>query len=214
MTDSVFGHTDQYALFPTPVWVSELRPDFARMVNALVLQQVRELRRGLSALKDGESWQSGNRMHEVDSLQPLCRAVESAALTALDLLQIGHQGIETTGCWINLNGPGAAHARHAHPNNFLSGVYYVRTTEGADTINFHDPRVQAGVIRPPVRALTGINTDLVVVRVHEGQLLLFPSWLEHSVDPNRSSIERISVSFNLMFSDYVSGMSPPLWQGG
>ena len=29
-------------------------------------------------------------------------------------------------------------------NNFLSGVYYVQTWPGADTINFHDPRPQAG----------------------------------------------------------------------
>ena len=62
---------------------------------------------------------------------------------------------------------------------------------GADTINFHDPRPQAGVIRPPVRQLTAENADLIVVNVKDGTLLLFPAWLEHSVDPNRSQRPRI-----------------------
>jgi Putative 2OG-Fe(II) oxygenase len=36
---------------------------------------------------------------------------------------------------------------HQHPNNLLSGVYYVRTHPGADTMNFHDPRNQSASIR-------------------------------------------------------------------
>ncbi|MGH8628692.1 MAG: putative 2OG-Fe(II) oxygenase [Gammaproteobacteria bacterium] len=39
-----------------------------------------------------------------------------------------------TGCWANVNGIGASHGVHTHPNNFLSGVYYVQTQAGADTI--------------------------------------------------------------------------------
>ena len=56
---------------------------------------------------------------------------------------------------------GAGHRMHSHPNNFLSGVYYVQTHEGADSINFHDPRPQTGIIRPPVTGLTAENTDQV-----------------------------------------------------
>lgn len=211
MADSAIEHAAQYSLFPTLVWESLLRKDLAGTINRLILEQVRELRVGQSPLEAGRSWQSGNRMHRVESLRPLMRAVEQAALAALTLLKVGHQGIEVTGSWINLSAPGAGHAIHAHPNNFLSGVYYAQTAEGADTINFHDPRVQAGVIRPPVQELTGANTDQVVLRVRSGMLLLFPSWLQHSVDANRADIERISVSFNLMFSDYVDSMSSPLW---
>ena len=59
--------------------------------------------------------------------------------------------------------------------------------------------------------LTAENTDQVVVRVRDGTLLLFPSWLEHSVDANRSDEERISISFNLMFSSFAQRLSKPLW---
>ena len=90
-------------------------------------------------------------------------------------------------------------------------MYYVRTRPGADSINFHDPRSQAGVIRPPVTELTAANTDQVVVRVKNGTLLVFPSYLFHSVDANASGETRVSLSFNLMFSTFTAALSKPLW---
>ena len=100
---------------------------------------------------------------------------------------------------------------HSHPNNFLRGVYYVQTWPGADTINFHDPRPQAGFVRPPVTELTGQNVDQVVIKVTSGTLLMFPSFLTHSVSPSESNEQRISVSFNLMFSSFAEKLSKPMW---
>ena len=100
---------------------------------------------------------------------------------------------------------------HQHPNNFLSGVYYVRTHPGADTINFHDPHNQSRVIRPPVVELTAENTDQVVVRVRDGTMLVLPAYLQHSVDASASDEERISISFNIMFSSFAENLSKPLW---
>jgi hypothetical protein len=33
------------------------------------------------------------------------------------------------------------------------------------------------------------------------------------VPVNRSTAERISISFNVMFTNYTETMSPPLWSG-
>jgi hypothetical protein len=82
---------------------------------------------------------------------------------------------------------------------------------GADTINFHDPRNQSGIIRPPVVELTAENTDQVIVRVKDGTILVFPSYLQRSGDPNASDQERISISFNIMFSSFTENLSKPLW---
>jgi uncharacterized protein (TIGR02466 family) len=87
----------------------------------------------------------------------------------------------------------------------------VKTQPGAATVNFHDPRTQTGIIRPPVTELTADNTDQVVVNVRDGTLLLFPAWLAHSVDANRSAEPRISVSFNMMFPNCTKIMSKPMW---
>ena len=90
-------------------------------------------------------------------------------------------------------------------------MYYLQTQPEADTINFHDPRIQTSIIRPPVTELTGANTDQVVVEVTTGSLLVFPAYLQHSVGPNGSRQERISIGFNAMFSSFTENLSKPLW---
>jgi ectoine hydroxylase-related dioxygenase (phytanoyl-CoA dioxygenase family) len=59
--------------------------------------------------------------------------------------------------------------------------------------------------------LTAENSDQVVVNVGSGTLLVFPSYLQHSVDANAADAERVSISFNLMFSDFTRSLSKPLW---
>jgi len=49
--------------------------------------------------------------------------------------------------------------------------------------------------------------------VGEGKLLVFPAWFRHSVPPNGSDQERVSISFNIMFSSFTETVSPPKWQG-
>jgi len=131
--------------------------------------------------------------------------------SVLEHLKISYRAFEITALWAYISMPGAEHRMHCHPNNFLSGVYYVATHEGANTINFYDPRSQTGIIRPPATELTAENADQVVVTVKNGTLLVFPAWLPHSVDVNESGKPRISFSFNIMFSSYAEELSKPLW---
>jgi uncharacterized protein (TIGR02466 family) len=203
--------SDVVSLFPTLVWKIQLRAEVHEPIDASALGLLHSLRQGLPELKSGEAWQSGHDLHGREELHELCDCVSRAAASVLQFLKIGEQEIQITGCWANLYAPGAAHRAHSHPNNYLSAVYYVRTWSGADSINFHDPRSQTGVIRPPVTELTAANTDQVVVRVSNGTLLVFPAYLHHSVDANASGEGRVSVSFNLMFSAFTTAVSKPLW---
>ena len=180
-------------------------------IEPRIIAALEEMRRELPKLETGRGWQSEQTLHRREEFRELAACVRDAAKSILRFLRIGHEPFEITGCWATLLAKGAAHKAHTHPNNFLSGVYYVRTRPGADTINFHDPRNQTAVIRPPVVELSAENTDQVVVRVTNGTLLMFPSYLEHSVDANASEDERISVSFNIMFSSFTENLSRPLW---
>jgi uncharacterized protein (TIGR02466 family) len=198
-------------MFPSLVWKTQIESGLRDAMCASILKALADMRRDQPLLDPGQGWQSTQDLHENEALSELVSCIHHCAASVLRFLRIGNTELEITGCWATVLARGASHKLHSHPNNFLSGVYYVRTGEGADTINFHDPRRQADVIRPPVVELTRENTDQVVVRVSDGTLLLFPSYLEHSVDANRSDAERISISFNLMFSSFAQRLSKPLW---
>ena len=203
--------SDVIPMFPTLMWKILLKAELRDAIDAKILATLERLRRDLPTLEPGHGWQSEQTLHQRDEFQELISCVNNAAKSVLRFLRIGQEALEITGCWATVLATGAMHKAHSHPNNFLSGVYYVRIHPGADTINFHDPRSQTRVIRPSVVELTAENTDQVVVRVTNGTLLVFPSYLEHSVDTNMSAGERISISFNIMFSSFAENLSKPLW---
>ncbi len=209
--DQWIEDSDALAIFPTCVWKIQLRSAFHQSLNSNILQLINQINPDLAKISPGGSWQSGQDLHKHEQLEDLVSYIDSTAQTVLRFLKVGDNAIEITACWANINASRTAHAIHSHPNNFLSGIYYVQTHPGADSVNFHDPRPQAGIIRPPVTELTSQNTDQVVLTVSDGMLLMFPSYLAHSVAANDSDKLRISISFNLMFSDFTERMSQPLW---
>ena len=208
-----FASSDVVSMFPTLVWKLALGRGACASLNTEILGAIADLRGTGLPLAPGESWQSPPGLHHRLRLGSLFDAVHAAVHGVLAFLRIGADGLVITGSWATVNAPGAAHTMHTHPNNYLSGVYYVQVEPGADTINFHDPRPQTAIMRAPVTELTSANTDQVVVSVRAGALLLFPSWLAHSVDANASSRERVSVSFNLMFPEFAEHLAKPLWGG-
>ena len=198
-------------MFPTLVWKIEIEAELREAINPKILAALARMRRDAPQLGFGHGWQSDKTLHELEEFRDLVACVDKAAKSVLRFLKIAYDAVEISGCWATVLAQGAAHKAHQHPNNYLSGVYYVRTRPGADSINFHDPRSQSGIIRPPVIELTAENTDQVGVKVKDGTLLIFPSYLQHSVDANASDEERVSISFNIMFSAFTENLSRPLW---
>jgi uncharacterized protein (TIGR02466 family) len=205
------GSPELIRLFPTFVWKSRLESTGHAAVQRAILDTLSVLRAGVADPPPGEVWQSRHGLHALPELAPLVLHIRQSIGQVLAFLRVGNFAFEVTGLWANIAAPGGMVRMHSHPNNFLSGVYYVHVQPGADTINFHDPRPQTAIVRPPATELTPYNTDQVVVQVEEGSLLLFPAWLTHSVDANRSDRMRISMSFNAMFSSYAESMGQPLW---
>ncbi|HIG39060.1 MAG: TIGR02466 family protein [bacterium] len=174
-------NSDVYSLFPTLVWKIQLPAEITTNQNPLIVDAIRKINPKIDDIEEATYWQSHQLLHKEAELEQVMSCITSAAHKVLRFLNIGANDIEVTGCWANVISVGASHRMHNHPNNYLSGVYYVRVSTGANTINFHDPRPQSGIIRPPVTQLTGQNTDQVVVEVTDGTLLLFPSYLLHSL---------------------------------
>ena len=102
--------------------------------------------------------------------------------------------------WANINPPNAMNRAHIHPNSLWSGVYYVKTLPNSGYLKIDDPRAAASMCRP--RQKEGSTPSRLWRETHfepkDGRLIMFPSWLTHCVDPNKSNDIRISVSFNFM----------------
>jgi uncharacterized protein (TIGR02466 family) len=107
--------------------------------------------------------------------------------------------------WANVNPKGGFNRTHIHPNSLWSGVYYVKTLPNCGHLKLEDPRSIALMTRP--RMKPGPQPGRLWREVHyepvAGRLIMFPSWLNHCVDPNLSDDIRISVSFNFMQKCYV-----------
>jgi uncharacterized protein (TIGR02466 family) len=102
--------------------------------------------------------------------------------------------------WANINPPGGYNRPHTHPNSLWSGVYYVRTPKNSGHLKCEDPKSVAAMTYP--RRKEGQLPSYLWREVHfepiAGRLIMFPSWLNHCVDPNQSNDIRISVSFNFL----------------
>lgn len=126
--------------FPTYVWVHDLKPDIAAPLNERLLRELDELTLPRPPLPPGQGWQTDQVLHELNEFKELVHIIESASKPILDEYQVRYDSFIITGCWANISPPGGFHIPHLHPNNFLSGIYYVQTDDGADTVSFHDPR--------------------------------------------------------------------------
>ena len=107
------------------------------------------------------------------------------------------QGIRLTQCWVNVYKKGFAHELHTHPNNILSGVYYVRAPVGCAEIRFHALHAFS-MFRPEKRVDTEINETSHAIQPREGEMIIFNSAVKHNVAPNAIEEERIIISANAL----------------
>lgn len=211
----VFEAKNMIGLFPSPVWISKLAAAEYEALNAAIIPKIDALAAADPAFDADGSWQSPNNLQELEEFAPLNRYAEAAAADALNAMNTVERAVVVTGCWANVKAAGVrGHQQHTHPNNYLSGVYYAKVQPGGDQILFHDPRFQNKVILPRVEARNALNSRSATLTVEPGTIVLFPAWLTHSVPSNQSAERRISVSFNLMFTDFTENHSRPRWKGG
>ena len=105
--------------------------------------------------------------------------------------------VRYTGMWTIINKKGASNDIHTHPNNFLSGAYYVKAPANCGNIVFHDPRPVPRFRYAITNKPNLFNSSEYSITPQDGLLVLFPSYLEHSVWANESDEERIVISFNI-----------------
>lgn len=112
-------------------------------------------------------------------------------------LETEHHPLRCTECWVNIYGQGHTQEVHQHANSVISGIYYVKAPEGSGELLFHSPYHDT-MLDPPTRKPNGINNNMVSFTPREGMMVLFRSFVKHSVKPTVGMEERISIAFNLI----------------
>ena len=112
--------------------------------------------------------------------------------------------LDISNLWINIHQYGNYIVPHYHIGSILSGTFYVKTPENCGNINFKNP--MGPLMKSYLhhwRFKENESNDFpwltsgAVFPCKENMMLIFPSWMEHSVDRNSNINEdRISISFN------------------
>ena len=114
------------------------------------------------------------------------------------------QRIVVTQCWTNRNPPNSKHHEHVHPNSIISGVFYFRQTKTLPPIQF-SKSVQDSIKLNPEK-YNNLNSETFLLPMVDGELILFPSSLRHSVPINIGNEIRYSMSFNTFCIDELGSM--------
>ena len=184
--------------FPTAIYIAELQdlnlnPELEKNIIAWSNKD-----KGLSRT-NVDGWHSQTNMNELPEYKKLVDVLYEAQRTIYEQEHLESEPY-LGNMWANINPPGAMNRAHMHPNSLWSGVYYVKAPKNSGHLKVDDPRSVAAMSRPrqksgPTPSRLWRETSF---EPKAGRLIMFPAWLTHCVDPNKSNDNRISVSFNFM----------------
>ena len=173
--------------FIVPIWKYQLDFDFELVSKKCLNFQNKDAGRKLSN-EGGYQSSDFNLFDEFPELifclaDPL-NEVEKDLETRLDVRN----------SWVNINNYGDFNYPHIHSGSTVSSVLYIKTEEKSGKIVFKNP---AKTELFPVNPEHSMFYSNYWINPTQGMFLVFPSYLEHMVEPNRSKSERISIATNL-----------------
>ena len=134
--------------------------------------------------------------------EPELAQIKAGVQEALDVFAKEVMGIEqklyVTQSWSLINNPGIGMHTHAHSNSLVSGsLYFTDLPEPVSRMVFDKNIMYRRIELNPMPDRQNIyNTPVNTVTPKKHDILLFPSELNHLVEPNQSAVPRHSIAFN------------------
>ena len=178
--------------FPSVIWSGLLSGVDNNLIETFAYDR-KNLDKGVE-VSNYIGWQSNSIRHgDNEEFDQLVSAVTEqvdgcAAQAELPPLQI--QNI-----WLNINTPGAYNTLHNHAGAILSGVYYIKSDPSQGNIMF-ERGDNAEYFLPPMEKANYFTSTATTYKAMTGAIYVFPGWLKHSVQPNLTKDDRLSISFN------------------
>jgi len=182
--------------FPTIIYAEDFKLDTNQLAENITQWSKED--KGVTKT-NVNGWHSTTEMHKKPEYKPLVD----------ELFRMVHEvfkeefleaRVALGNMWANINPPGGYNKAHVHPNAVFSGVYYVKTPSNCGRLVCNDPRPGIQTCMP--NRIKGQPPKHLWREVHlqpqENRAIIFPAWLWHQVEPNQSTENRISVSFNFI----------------
>jgi len=188
-------------LFPTPVYITMIPVGLSAVIPFLDKQD-------MNTKSDETNY--GKRSKDSYILnKPECAALSRFILECTqdfsdNTLLYEYKSYKLSQSWISQKEPGQHHMMHSHPNSLISGVFYYGASEElTPAIKFHKTAGAVGqsTIMPQTKAdkrSSKFAWTEFSVNFEPGLLVLFPSWLHHSVPQNITDSVRCSLAFNVV----------------
>ena len=191
-------------IFPKPFWSSLLE------VNIVDLQkECFEIRNNIPGKNKSNLGQNSYHSPNLLNLQnppeilKLMKQITNCIQTIHQ--QSRRENVRLVDFWININGKGGSNVPHTHPGAKYSGVFYIKVPKemkGGNLFFLKDynetyltSQENMGFFKQGYNLLPN-DLPKIPVKPAEKLLIVFPSWLPHSVEFNDVDVERISLSFN------------------
>ena len=182
--------------FPTVVYAKDVQLDNNQLTRDIVNWSKQD--KGMSRTNIN-GWHSTTDMGTKPEYQQLVTELLRMQKEIYDHEHISRHAVLGT-MWANINPPGGLNNPHLHPNSLFSGVYYVKSQPKSGRLKIYDPRSTSQMVMP-IRKPGNPGRDMwrdATLDPVIGRIIMFPSWLWHSVEENQSDDIRISVSFNFI----------------
>ena len=177
-------------------------------LNKLISSEARSWRKdahGVNVSNKGDSWHSpdGLMSRTEPGFSTISKMVPIAASTYARKIgaeiDVNNYEFEAN-AWVNINKKGGFNSIHTHGRFHLSGVYYVvqPTVKSGQSgmIEFVNSRFDHHIFQ---ELNANAFAPKVSIRPKAGEMIVFPSTLLHSVYPNDTEEERITIAWNLIF---------------
>ena len=190
-------------LFPTPVWTTKLE-NFKKlneeMYSYIKNSQIND-QKGIKK-SNNKGWHSKDFNMQETAPQNFIKNISTSIEKVISDMNWAKekQTVKISNMWAIVNTGGSTNSRHQHGNSTLSGAYYVRAPKNCGDIVFYDPRPAPVFSYPTAVSSNLLNAQVNSITPKEGALILFPSYVDHSVNENLSNSERIVISFNIIIN--------------
>ena len=184
-----------------------LLDDFVPQVTSTEKKIVNDMKKYISDLwanrEYDNNWQTKSAdLHKQKEFKSFASLVLTTTKKIIDTLDYDVEDIMITDMWANVLKDSEYHPMHTHSNNFLSGTYYLQSDQKASIV-FHDPSPAADVLVPRKKQTTLNNSSLLSYASKQNRAVIFPSWLPHWVQQNKSKTKRISIAWNIQVKGQV-----------